>query len=472
MSFSPQKERRTIRLAGAATNVDNATDPHIITHLPSTVTTRRNHSPTKRRSAQDLRREEASGSSEHADSKFFHASEISEATRTPATGTNRPAFFTANSFSNSPSTPSVAPELRRGASALEVRARSDSRPTLGRKTPRLRDLSPDRIVQTISKVKGSQEDHAILSLRTHTARPTTNRDEPSQARSIGRSANRLQRQASAITLNPAGAIPTSRRSSGNSIQTMRLMQEQDPPMSADSTEDDSSALRLRTQQGDKNTVVSPALVPISSPQSSTSTSTSYERSDDMEAQAQAQAQALQPVQVNRKIMDLEIRTTSLLAVNNQLEKQTRKQAMEMKELRKQLAHANKYPGIAQSATASDDYCAAESDEELADLKSDRDASNTSQKVALVLLQAASQVDRAISRALLLSDQLLEDAQKGLRYRPRESEIGIGVRRVLYEEVDDESLRDADDKSPDLRGSDTQQAGDISDLSLGQVLPNG
>lgn len=171
-----------------------------------------------------------------------------------------------------------------------------------------------------------------------------------------------------------------------------------------------------------------------SPQSATSTSTSVTNSITTR-QDHLESVLSQPAQTNRKIMDLEIRNTSLMAVNNLLEKQTLKQATEMKDLRKRIVHMTKFPISNFSAGAADRDVCSDEDEEM---EEEIDAEEDLQEVGERLLKASTNVDRTIKRALLLSEQLLEDARKGLHYRPRESEIGIGLRKVIRSRDDDEN----------------------------------
>lgn len=475
MPQSPQKDRKMPRVAGVSGDSNKFQESHIITHLPSTVTTRRAHSPIRRApSNQDLRIEQSAFDNgddtlqEAAvkDGKFFRASDLANASRTPATMTRKPAFFTANSFTSTPNTPLATPELRRAGSALEVRARSDSRSTTSKRIPRLRDPSPERRIQALPTLK-AKPDHVSPSPFVHKSNIAQKEDDSNSVRSIGRGTHR---SAPSAALRSTDSPLPARRSSGTLPITMKSPQEPKVAASADALSE-SSTLRSRRHKDEveNSSTLSPNLLPLSSPQSSvsTSTSTSNQKSDE------GDSSVLQPVQINRKILDLEIRTTSLLAVNNQLEKQTRRQAIEMKDLRKRLAHAVQNPGSASLAPLDEDLDFSTRDEEEDNPSEQADSSHASHQVGLLLLEAASIVDRAINRALLLSDQLLEDAHKGLHYRPRESEIGVGIRRVIYDENEDESsVQEAEGHTESQQGAEMSDEGEISGLELQQVLPDG
>lgn len=168
-----------------------------------------------------------------------------------------------------------------------------------------------------------------------------------------------------------------------------------------------------------------------------------------------------PTQIHRKVMDLEIRNTSLMAVNNLLEKQSRKHASEMKELRKRIVFMTKFP---QTNTVGQDLLPVgdgEHDEEADEIEERDDL----QEVGDRLLLAANNVDHAIRRALLLSEQLLTDANRGLHYRPRESEIGLGMRRVLLSNVEDDSELMSEDGQVPTSADQT-----MSDFG-GTILPD-
>ena len=136
-------------------------------------------------------------------------------------------------------------------------------------------------------------------------------------------------------------------------------------------------------------------------------------------------------QSSRKIMDLEIRNTSLLAVNSLIEKRARDQAKEIRELRKHMADMSKHPRLRASDVAS--YPPVEVDATL-EVNSDFDSSTKS------LLLAATEVDQSIARATILSESLLAEARRGLAYRPRDSEIM--VTRVLDEDEQAEDDHDS------------------------------
>ncbi|ORY86300.1 hypothetical protein BCR37DRAFT_391094 [Protomyces lactucae-debilis] len=157
-----------------------------------------------------------------------------------------------------------------------------------------------------------------------------------------------------------------------------------------------------------------------------------------------QASAAAAESSTRRMLDYEIRNTSLMAVNAHLEKQTRRQASELKQLRR---HAQEARGLGTMKPLSPDASEA--------LTSDDDAwpadmEDVRRKVLLSdeLTGTIRSLDGSIQRALLVSEQLLTDAQRGLAYRPRESEVGLGV-RVLQkgdqEDEEEEGLSNDDDE---------------------------
>jgi hypothetical protein len=114
-----------------------------------------------------------------------------------------------------------------------------------------------------------------------------------------------------------------------------------------------------------------------------------------------------------------------MAVNHHLEKQTRRQAAELKQLRKYIQSAQ---GIGVVKPMSPDTSEMQtSDEEMVDEElAGRPEGVLSDELAAVV----GRLDGSIQRALLVSEHLLENAQRGLAYRPRDSEVGLGVRVLL------------------------------------------
>lgn len=467
---SARDDGRHLRVIGGSCETSRPPDPQTITHLPSTVTTRRAHSPTRRPpSAQgDYSQGNVINGEQHKvphvsknDGKFFHASEMQQASRTPTTTNKKPAFFTANSFSNTIKTASVTPELRRAGSAVETRSRSESKPTAIKRTPRLRDTSPDRRIQTGPSQGLGHDLWSPSPFETYGGVAASKENDIPQARSLGRTTQRLPRQISLNSLHQMETNKPACRSSDTPTTNSTTRQVQ--RLSTSEKLANSEIIQETSPRFESSppSLGLPEPVSTRSPQSSVSTSTTYSNPDDEDLSS------LQPIQVNRKIMDLEIRTTSLLAVNNQLERQTRKQAAEMRDLRKCLAHASRYPN---KAAMNSDCLGANSGVAMDivgdDAEDEEDGTDNLHQVGLLLATAASNVDRAISRALLLSDQLLEDAQKGLRYKPRESEIGVGIRKVLYDEFEDEDISRAGDERQERSVVNDE---DISGLNLRNAM---
>lgn len=156
-------------------------------------------------------------------------------------------------------------------------------------------------------------------------------------------------------------------------------------------------------------------------------------------------------------MDLEIRNMSLLSVNNQIEKRSRDQAQELKELRRRVAQMTQTPYLryANANDKEDDFFSLgwhqETEGSVAGASASASASAPDDKfqdVADALLCAAQNVDESIRRSLMLAEHLLEDAKRGLAYRPRDSEI-LG-RRVLVDRTPDDSRVFEDDEDEDER----------------------
>ncbi|CCG81048.1 protein of unknown function [Taphrina deformans PYCC 5710] len=416
-------DKRQFRLAGAGTDSGRTPEQRVINHLPSTVTTRRSQSPVRR----PITTSGATNSSieasqaESSDNKFFHASDASQALLASSTSTRKPAFFTANSFTSNTKAVHTTPELRRAESAAEVRTRSQSRSYTTR-TPTLRDPSPVRPqsfstarLKLAPTAKSGPETPELYSTARQFSSNGETSDTPSRPGLVP--SDRLQRQKSAMSLR-AGPDP--------SRPVAEKHQESRPILKSPAKERNSHGDRMSLLESSPTALdQSRESKLLTSPQSLASSSGSLPKSDYFENAMS------QPAQTNRKIMDLEIRTTSLMAVNTHLEKQTRRQATEMKEMRKRIAYLLKNPGTQPASLVenlSEDASGSEVDEDTGE----EDLLEVGQR----LRQAATVIDLSIKRALLLSEQLLGDANKGLQYRPRESEIGIGVRKVVVDSTPD------------------------------------
>ncbi|CCJ28922.1 unnamed protein product [Pneumocystis jirovecii] len=110
---------------------------------------------------------------------------------------------------------------------------------------------------------------------------------------------------------------------------------------------------------------------------------------------------------NRKILDLEISNTSLLALNDNLEKQTRRQMSEIKELRKKIITENLYitNSTSNSALSSDE---SESDSKLSQTS---DSSITDHQR---IIDNSLSFMKSLRRVLRLTKNLIKEGHQALR----------------------------------------------------------
>ena len=203
----------------------------------------------------------------------------------------------------------------------------------------------------------------------------------------------------------------------------------------------------------------------------------------------------------RKVLDLEISNSSLLAINRSLEKEMRKQKAELKRLRR-MSRAGRFSLDALGSTldtftakkASDlsDMSEVEEDEEEEEVPSEEEAESSEssfdddvqetnvqaeraesyrikdeKRLQLDLakhrdlLMDSQKMNESLKRCLGWTDQLIKDAQKALDYRVNVADVRLGG-RVLVTEDDDEEDNSAHDEgrgllspwSPPQRAADT------------------
>ncbi|OSS44390.1 hypothetical protein B5807_10915 [Epicoccum nigrum] len=203
----------------------------------------------------------------------------------------------------------------------------------------------------------------------------------------------------------------------------------------------------------------------------------------------------------RKVLDLEISNSSLLAINRSLEKEMRKQKAELKRLRR-MSRAGRFSLDALGSTldtftakkASDlsDMSEVEEDEEEEDVPSEEEAESSEssfdedvqepnvqaeraesyrikdeKRLQLDLakhrdlLMDSQKMNESLKRCLGWTDQLIKDAQKALDYRVNVADVRLGG-RVLVTEDDDEEDNSTHDEgrgllspwSPPQRAADT------------------
>lgn len=202
----------------------------------------------------------------------------------------------------------------------------------------------------------------------------------------------------------------------------------------------------------------------------------------------------------RKVLDLEISNSSLLAINRSLEKEMRKQKAELKRLRR-MSRAGRFSMDAIGSTldtftakkASDlsDMSEVEeeeeeeipSEEEVESSESSFDESVLENSVQAErdesyrikdekrlqldlakhrdLLMDSQKMNESLKRCLGWTDQLIKDAQKALDYKVNVSDVRIGGRVLVVEDDEEENTTDHEEArgllspwSPPQRPADT------------------
>jgi hypothetical protein len=173
----------------------------------------------------------------------------------------------------------------------------------------------------------------------------------------------------------------------------------------------------------------------------------------------------------RKVLDLEISNSSLLAINRSLEKEVRKQKAELRRFRR-MSRAGHFSadsistldkGLGNAGHLSDMSEAEEEppEEDLEGSESsfdenvasdDQQAKNDEvyrlrdeKRLQLdlskhqELLDDSQKMNQSLKRCLGWTDQLIKDAQKALDYKVRPSDVQLGGRVLISEEDDDDSL---------------------------------
>ncbi|KAF1933907.1 uncharacterized protein M421DRAFT_51331 [Didymella exigua CBS 183.55] len=200
----------------------------------------------------------------------------------------------------------------------------------------------------------------------------------------------------------------------------------------------------------------------------------------------------------RKVLDLEISNSSLLAINRSLEKEMRKQKAELKRLRR-MSRAGRFSMDAIGSTldtftakkASDlsDMSEVEEEEEMpseeevessdssfdesgleTNVQAERDESyriEDEKRLQLDLakhrdlLMDSQKMNESLKRCLSWTDQLIKDAQKALDYKVNVSEVRIGGRVLVVEDDEEEETTEHEEArgllspwSPPQRAADT------------------
>jgi hypothetical protein len=196
----------------------------------------------------------------------------------------------------------------------------------------------------------------------------------------------------------------------------------------------------------------------------------------------------------RKVLDLEISNSSLLAINRSLEKEMRKQKAELKRFRR-MSRAGRFSIDAVGSTAftakpsselSDMSEVEEAEEEELPSEEEAESSESSFDESVLdnsvqaerdevyrlrdekrlqldlskhrdLLMDSQKMNESLKRCLGWTDQLIKDAQKALDYKVNVSDVRLGGRVLVTEDDDD----DDDDEEED---------GSIHDEARGLLSP--
>lgn len=200
----------------------------------------------------------------------------------------------------------------------------------------------------------------------------------------------------------------------------------------------------------------------------------------------------------RKVLDLEISNSSLLAINRSLEKEMRKQKAELKRLRR-MSRAGRFSIDAIGSTldtftakkASDLSDMSEVEEEEEEMPSEEDPESSESSFDESLMESSIQAERdeayrlkdekrlqldlakhrdllmdsqkmneSLKRCLGWTDQLIKDAQKALDYKVNVSEVRLGGRVLVTEDDEEDDIHHKEAHgllspwSPPQRAADT------------------
>ena len=195
--------------------------------------------------------------------------------------------------------------------------------------------------------------------------------------------------------------------------------------------------------------------------------------------------------VERKITDLEISNSSLLAINRTLERQMRKQNAELRRIRRLSFPGGLAMFPAQSFRSSlseGEGSGSEDDVDRDNNGSDHESSNGAESESRLgvgdtkevyidlarhqeLLDGSRSMNHSIKRCLLRTDDLIKDGRKALEYKVRANDVSLGGRVLPPEELSDvvESSRGllrATSMASNLQG-DRDAAGDEAEGGYGE-----
>lgn len=160
---------------------------------------------------------------------------------------------------------------------------------------------------------------------------------------------------------------------------------------------------------------------------------------------------IKELRAERKIMDLEISNSSLLAINKYLEKKLRKQAKDLEQLSSVTASqgdpSDDVVDINLSSTSEDELNEEETVPSLSpdDLLASRKAAEIRRRTRthIAFLESSQKVSHRLQHCLLMTKHLLQDAEKSLNYTvdPSDVKLGGGVA-----DMDDDSRVDTTEMS--------------------------
>ncbi|KAJ8103818.1 hypothetical protein POJ06DRAFT_7657 [Lipomyces tetrasporus] len=199
---------------------------------------------------------------------------------------------------------------------------------------------------------------------------------------------------------------------------------------------------------------------------------------------------------NRKILDLEISNTSLLAINHTLEREMRGQSRELRVLKKWIQRHNfggreidigslsvsetEDSGVDEDSDDESDGSGDEDDEDLtigpfsAQRSSARNNDSVTRSVMELenvvkkerdLLEASRALNGSITKCIFMSDLLLKEARTSLSFKVSQEDLRIGGRVLSYDDTnytyDDEEDMTSGDKVNNIEEHD-----DMSDVANG------
>ncbi|BFZ63059.1 hypothetical protein YB2330_004173 [Saitoella coloradoensis] len=168
----------------------------------------------------------------------------------------------------------------------------------------------------------------------------------------------------------------------------------------------------------------------------------------------------QDARTTRKILDLEISNTSLLAVNSTLERQTRKQAAELRELRRRMARGSLVPSTkinidGDNDDDDDEYASASSHSEF-DSDSEDGGAMGGEAFAAFVTQT-QKLTSSLGDAVHTTEHMLKEGYRALAFQVRASEVGIGGRVLIG--GGDESFVELESEDGDGDGGGVVERGD-------------